>query len=114
MSSHRVNMRDSKLCGVCASYCWNVRGADGAYRHVFFCDECELARAKRIGAMSGIELHEMQQQALADASPRLGAYLDKLGKTELTEMSGAEWLAFLTRVVDEYSFSMRTLTGARL
>ena len=109
-----VNMRNSKTCGICAGYCWNVQGAAGPYRHVFFCDECGLERAKELGKMSGIRLYEIQRQALANASPNIGAYLDRLGKTELSELSGDEWLDFLATVLTEYEKAMREITGALL
>ena len=108
----RIDMRERHLCGVCSGLS-DVRGAARRNRHVFFCDECGLGRAKEIGDMSSADLRQLQKDALADASPRIGAFLDtRLRKTDLAAMTEPEWLAFLAQVVAEYGVSMRKLTGA--
>ena len=109
---NRIDIRDAHLCGVCADVCLVLRGANGNYRHVFFCGECELRRAKMVANMSGIGLKTLQGQSLLDASPRIGAFLDKIGKTDTVQMTEIEWMQFLDVVIREYSASMRKLTDA--
>jgi hypothetical protein len=109
----RIDMREANTCGVCAWFC-PVQGTAGrSNKVIFYCDECGMRKAKMIGDMSGIDIHKLQRNAIADASSRIGEYLEKrIGKTDLAAMTEAQWLDFLEYVVREYRTSMHKLTDA--
>lgn len=50
---------------------------------------------KRRGKM---QLNVDEKRAVNTASPAIGEWLDTLGKTDLAQMTEAEWLGFLTHV----------------
>lgn len=45
-----------------------------------------------------MQLNVDEKRAVNTASPAIGEWLDTLGKTDLAQMTEAEWLGFLTHV----------------
>lgn len=99
-------------CGICTWYS-DCRGTNGTNRHIFFCDECGLEKAKIVSNMGGGDLHRLQVDAMADATPRIGAYIDgRIKKTDLAEFTGKEFSDLIECVIREYRKSMQTMTEA--
>jgi hypothetical protein len=48
----------------------------------------------------------IERQALLDGGDALGAYLDKIGKTDLTQLTPEEWEAMLAINLNAYGASM--------
>jgi hypothetical protein len=49
-----------------------------------------------------------EQNALADASAQGGAYVESIGKTDLTTWSEAEWATLIEVIVTAFQDSLRT------
>lgn len=53
------------------------------------------------------ELDAYEQRARDEAGEAAGAYLDKLGKTDLASLTETEWRAFLDQVLVGFEASLR-------
>ncbi|WP_316227704.1 DUF6511 domain-containing protein [Bradyrhizobium sp. SZCCHNR3015] len=56
-------------------------------------------------APRSLSAHELF--ALDEAGEVAGAYLESIGKFDLTQLSQAEWMAFLKTILDSYGERMR-------
>jgi hypothetical protein len=52
----------------------------------------------------------MRCEAVYAASDKIGAFLDRRGKTDFAKMSENEWYDFLHKVLDEYEIAVREIT----
>lgn len=80
-------------------------GFIGAYgknnRLVWSClDHMHLAKKALRMPREALDLYE--QKALRAAGQMAGAYLDSLGKTDLTQLTELEWIAFLRIILDTF------------
>ncbi|GAC1509731.1 MAG: hypothetical protein NVS1B6_16820 [Steroidobacteraceae bacterium] len=53
-----------------------------------------------------LDLSSQEIAAIQAASPAGGEYLDRLGKTDLAQLSEAEWMGFLEAVITAFLDSM--------
>lgn len=60
-------------------------------------------------AMLERELNKVENEAVAAASAEAGAYLERIGKTDLTQMTEAEWLGFIGHAFGAVSAEVRKL-----
>lgn len=56
-----------------------------------------------------LDFDELERKALGAAGASAGAWLDGIGKTDLGELSGEQWTAFLALVVTGFSDRLREL-----
>lgn len=98
------------LCALCFGYAnWGQCTGARSGRHVFHCAGCKPA-AKAFADMSDIERRKMKTEGVYAASDKIGAHLDRIGKTDFAAMSEAEWYDFLHKVLDEYAAAIRDIT----
>jgi hypothetical protein len=65
---------------------------------------CSFAHVEIIKARKGkvVPLTDTENLAVMNAAPIAGEYLDKLGKTDLAEMSYEEWMDFIAATCDAF------------
>jgi len=65
---------------------------------------CSLAHLKIIAKKKGkiMPLTDTENQAVMNAAPIAGEYLEKLGKTDLALMSYEEWMDFIAATCDAF------------
>jgi hypothetical protein len=60
--------------------------------------------------MSDRDRKKMRCEAVYAASDKIGAFLDRRGKTDFAKMTENEWYDFLHKVLDEYEIAVREIT----
>lgn len=65
---------------------------------------CSFAHVEIIKARKGkvVPLTDTENLAVMNAAPIAGDYLEKLGKTDLAEMSYEEWMDFIAATCDAF------------
>lgn len=65
---------------------------------------CSYAHLKIISKSKGqiVPLTDTENKAVMATGPIAGEYLDKLGKTDLAQMSYEEWMDFVAHVCDSF------------
>lgn len=103
-------MTDDGICAVCRCAEQGIGArrpqAKGLGDVVWTCDAC-LPVAKRIAHMKIDELNRLEREAIKAAGREAGGFLDGLNKTDLAQLSEADWLQFLAHVVDGFGNAMR-------
>ncbi|KRR21669.1 DUF6511 domain-containing protein [Bradyrhizobium retamae] len=96
-------------CGVCQRQAVGLGYAPKQGTPVLWlCDEPECIQLGRVVFhMAPSKLTHFERLSLADAGSEGGAYLEKLGKFDLSELSQDEWMNFLTIVLKGYGTKMR-------
>lgn len=71
---------------------------------------CSMTCLDIVTARSGdMSLNMDEKRAINAVSPRIGEYLDNLGKTDLATMTEAEWLGFLAHAYECVSDEVRSI-----
>ena len=96
-------------CGVCRREAIGIAYVPKAGKPFFWlCENPEcIPLGKAVFHMSPKTLNATEQFALQDAGADAGAYLERLGKFNLTELTEQEWTKFLTTILDSYGENMR-------
>lgn len=66
-----------------------------------------LPQAETVYKLPHTTLDAYEQIALREAGDAAGAYLDKLGQTDLALLTPEEWLIFRKTLLEEFGTSMR-------
>lgn len=98
------------LCALCLGWtAWTQTTGPRTGRHVFHCAADKLA-AKGFADMSDSERKKMRAEGVYNASAKIGAYLDRINKSDFAQMSEREWFDFIHKVLDEYEVAIRDIT----
>ncbi len=96
-------------CGVCKRLAYGIGYAPKQGKPVLWLctntDCISLGEAVFNMAPKTLTAHELF--ALSDAGDKAGAYLESIGKFDLTQLTEGEWAAFLRTVLTGYGESMR-------
>ena len=99
------------VCSVCQRHALALGAAAGKGRNpptAWVCEEAScLSLLGKVAAMPARELNSYEAFALSDAGDDAGEYLQRLGKTDLGDLSREEWLRFLAIVLTSYGDHMR-------
>lgn len=76
-------------------------GAMRGRRIVWSCND-HIHLAQGALSMPKRELDTLEQRALSAAGDAAGAYLDRIGKTDLASLDEVQWVTFLRTVVDTF------------
>ena len=110
MRTPQTVLHGQHLCALCLGYAnWTQCTGPRSGRHVFHCAGCAPA-AKAFADMSDVERRKMKCEGVFTASPKIGEWLDRRGKTDFAAMSESEWYDFLHKVLDEYAAAIRDIT----
>lgn len=98
-------------CSVCKraavglGYLPDRRGANGV---AWLCDDPDcLSLGKAVYHMPSKPLNQFEVFSLADAGDEAGTFLEKIGKTDLAQLSQEEWSAFLKIILTTFEQKMR-------
>jgi len=96
-------------CGVCRREAIAVGYAPKQGTPVLWlCKNIECIELGRVVFhMAPSRLTRFERKSLEDAGGAAGAYLETLGKFDLSELSPDEWFNFLTIVLNSYGENMR-------
>jgi hypothetical protein len=72
----------------------------------WLCWEC-VRKGRAIYRMKTLELDDYEQNAIVGGGEVAGAFLDKIGKTDLAQLTEDEWFHFLGHFLTGYSDTMR-------
>lgn len=73
------------------------------------CNDPECIQiARNTYDMKQIEFHRIDELATQDGGNEAGAYLDKIGKTDLAQLSEQEWQEFCRAMVGGYRTALKT------
>ena len=110
MRTPQTVLHGQHLCALCLGYAnWTQCTGPRSGRHVFHCAACKPA-AKGFADMSDTERRKMRTEGVYAASDKIGAHLDKIGKTDFAAMSEREWYDFLHEVLNQYEVAIRDIT----
>lgn len=83
----------------------------GIFQHErvgWLCQVCaDGGTGVKAGAMPAWQFNRAEHAALGAAGEAAGAYLDGLGRTDLTQLHPDEWRHMLRLVVDEFGHAIR-------
>lgn len=57
--------------------------------------------------MNAHKLTHFEQKSLSEAGSEAGAYLESIGKFDLSQLSEDQWMEFLTTILESYGKKMR-------
>lgn len=105
----RVFEPEPICCGVCRREATGIGYAPKLGKPVvWLCEEPEcISLGKAIFHMVPKTLTATEALALQDAGADAGAYLERLGKFNLSELTEQEWTKFLTTILNAYGENMR-------
>lgn len=103
---------DERLCAVCRRRAIG-RGYSNRARTVkdiaWVCDDPECIEiAARTYTMKQVEFSRLEEMATIEGGADAGAYLDKLGKTDLASLTQDEWDEFCRTLVAGYRLALKT------
>lgn len=101
MASPHIN--DPAECFLCKRHAVGIGAGDGR-RPRWVCDDC-IPHIREIRQVRNFNPYEAR--ARADAMEKVGALLEKFGKTDLGEFSEEEAEELLTTVIHEFGESLR-------
>lgn len=70
---------------------------------------CSMACLDILGRNKGVAPTPHEKQAVEAASEAIGAYLEQLGKTDLAQMTAAEWQGFLEHAFLSVALEIRNI-----
>lgn len=73
----------------------------------WLCEECGTALARKAYDMPDKEFDVFEQRAAVNAGSAAGAYLDQIGKTDLAQLSEAEWSVFCITMIRSFGEAIR-------
>ncbi|WP_316234841.1 DUF6511 domain-containing protein [Bradyrhizobium sp. SZCCHNR1004] len=96
-------------CGVCKRLAHGIGYAPKQGKPVLWlCTNVDcIALGETVFKMAPKTLSAHELMALDDAGGKAGAYLEGIGKFDLTTLSATEWMEFLRTVLNGYGESMR-------
>lgn len=96
-------------CAVCRRAAVGIGFAHKQGKPVLWlCEESDcISLGKAVVHMSSKTLTATENLALQDAGADAGAYLERLGKFDLSELTENEWSNFLTIILNSYGENMR-------
>ena len=98
------------ICGVCRRRATTGLGWAGKQGKpiMWLCDDADCGQlARSVYEMSRKQLDAFEIAARNDAGDEAGAYLEKIGKTDLATLTEAEWFEFLRQVLFGFEASLR-------
>ena len=106
----RFTTKEPTVCAACHRHAVWLGYAHRPHRGpvIWLCDHngCHAA-AKRVYAMPSEMLDTYEIGAALEAGAQAGAYLEGIGKTDLTRLSSDEWREFLRRLFVGYELALR-------
>lgn len=101
-------------CGVCRREATGLGYAPkGGKPILWLCEELDcISLGKAVFHMPPKSLTATENLALQDAGADAGAYLERLGKFNLSELSEKEWGNFLSTILNSYGENMRKRVAA--
>jgi hypothetical protein len=100
------------VCFVCQSPGDGLAFTPSGKSPKWLCDSPDcLALASSVYAMPSKESRKVQHEARLSAGAAAGAYLERIGKTDLAELTPDEWQAFLTTYDNARADHMRRLAA---
>jgi hypothetical protein len=96
-------------CGVCQRQAQGIGYAPAQGKPVLWlCDNPECIPLGRVAFhMLPKRLSEFERSSLSEAGGEAGAYLESINKFDLSTLDEAEWMKFLTIVLNGYGDKMR-------
>jgi hypothetical protein len=104
---------DEGVCIICMRHHSNL-GYNPTPKHPvgWVCEECleiGIDAIKRVYHMARKKLDAYEEKALEAGSDEAGAYLDRLGKTDLAQLEAQEWLEMWRVGLVGYADKMREI-----
>jgi len=105
-----IDRFDGCACGVCARRATGIGvNAPCQTRHIMWlCDDPECIRiARNTINMKQDQFTRLESLAASRGGEEGGAFLDSIGKTDLAQLTQAEWFEFCRRIVAGYRKALK-------
>jgi hypothetical protein len=102
----RHGLNNPESCFLCRRRADGV-GVGTPKRQGWVCAECGIPLAKEAIKMSDKAFDAFEQRAIQAAGEAAGAYLDSIGKTDLAQLTAAEWSVFCVTMVRSFGDAIR-------
>lgn len=102
-----IGQHHPAACIVCGRRPGAFGYVPSASRKIGWACTAHLQQARVIYHMPKTKLDPFEQVAIREGSGEAGAYLDQIGKTDLAQLSEAEWLTFWKLGLEGFAESMR-------
>lgn len=109
MPLHRFAGPEPACCAVCRRQAGQWGYSPRAHSPILWLcsDPVCLGSGSKVYTMSEREMTIFEIKARNEAGAKAGAYLDKIGRTDLGTLNEEEWFRFLTLVVTGFEDSLR-------
>ena len=98
------------ICFVCRRRSSGFGVGDTPHSIGWLCVACGPTLGRRLFDMRTVEFDRYEQDAVKIAVPRIAAYLDRIGKTDLADMDEAEAEGLVEAIVKAFGDAMREAT----